>query len=355
MAATEPDMKNPAVDPNEINNADDDDEEYYEDEGLEVDDEDADLEIVPVDTLDEEYEDGEYDEEEIEAMRRQKINKHQNDPKVVEETLAELRSLDILGLSEWIHKPIKKNYWIECHIKRVRTGITKLSRKFEMYTDSGSFLMASKKQPRNKTSNYLVSVDAENLKTKDENYTGKIRSNFLGSEFMAYRDGCNPKNVKEGDDPREEIAAITYSSHLLGKKPKGPRKINVVLPFVNQHDEVVSCRALDPQKDGLNALEAHHSQTTATEGTAQLVSSFCSKNAKWNEKMKSYVLNFDNRVTEASVKNFQLISVEDPDTLYLQFGRVSKDTFNLDFQWPLTPFQAFSIAISSLDYKICSE
>lgn len=69
----------------------------------------------------------------------------------------------------------------------------------------------------------------------------------------------------------------------------------------------------------------------------------------------AYVLNFNGRVTMASVKNFQLVSPDDHDTVVLQFGRTGKDTFTMDFQYPLTPLQAFSICLSSFDYKLACE
>lgn len=46
----------------------------------------------------------------------------------------------------------------------------------------------------------------------------------------------------------------------------------------------------------------------------------------------AYVLNFYGRVTMASVKNFQLVSTEDFDRIILQFGRVAKEEFTMDFQ-----------------------
>lgn len=50
------------------------------------------------------------------------------------------------------------------------------------------------------------------------------------------------------------------------------------------------------------------------------------------------MLNFYGRVTMASVKNFQLVSTDDVDRIILQFGRVAKDEFTMDFQvtLPLT-------------------
>lgn len=38
-----------------------------------------------------------------------------------------------------------------------------------------------------------------------------------------------------------------------------------------------------------------------------------------------------------------------------RFGRVGKDEFTMDFQWPMTPFQAFAITLSSFDSKIACD
>ena len=80
------------------------------------------------------------------------------------------------------------------------------------------------------------------------------------------------------------------------------------------------------------------------------------KQPKWNDQVGAYVLNFNGRVTRASVKNFQLCNVaKDPDLVVMQFGRVGKDAFTMDFQYPLCALQAFGIALSSFDYKIACE
>ena len=39
----------------------------------------------------------------------------------------------------------------------------------------------------------------------------------------------------------------------------------------------------------------------------------------------------------------------------LQFGRVAKDEFTMDFCHPITPFQAFAITLSSFDSKIACD
>lgn len=73
----------------------------------------------------------------------------------------------------------------------------------------------------------------------------------------------------------------------------------------------------------------------------------------WNIELGSFVLNFGGRVSVASVKNFQLCERDDHEKILLQFGRIQgRHSFTMDFQYPLTAVQAFSIAISSLQSKI---
>merc|ERR1712226_1088884 len=109
----------------------------------------------------------------------------------------------------------------------------------------------------------------------------------------------------------------------------------------------LECRTLHPEAEGLIALQKNGAADSRVIETLQ------NKQPKWNDSIGAYVLNFNKRVTQASVKNFQLTNGEDSDTVFFQFGRVGKDVFNVDFQYPLSPFQAFAICLSSFDYKLC--
>ena len=74
------------------------------------------------------------------------------------------------------------------------------------------------------------------------------------------------------------------------------------------------------------------------------------KSPRWNENTQSHCLNFGGRVTQPSVKNFQLIAQEsDNGYIYMQFGRCGPDEFSLDVRWPMTPLEAFGIALSTFD------
>ena len=81
------------------------------------------------------------------------------------------------------------------------------------------------------------------------------------------------------------------------------------------------------------------------------------------------MLNFHGRVTQASVKNFQIIHEKEPEYIVMQFGRVDEvqfsiaqkskllvqDVFTMDYRYPLCAIQAFSIALSSFDNKLACE
>ncbi len=58
---------------------------------------------------------------------------------------------------------------------------------------------------------------------------------------------------------------------------------------------------------------------------------YVNKPPKWNEHVQAYVLNFNGRVDKPSVKNFQLVDCNDDEIVYLQFGRIGDDIFNMDF------------------------
>lgn len=86
------------------------------------------------------------------------------------------------------------------------------------------------------------------------------------------------------------------------------------------------------------------------------------KTPRWHEQLQCWCLNFHGRVTIASVKNFQLVASPENDTptpehekIILQFGKVGKDLFTMDYRYPVSAFQAFAICLSSFDTKIACE
>lgn len=69
----------------------------------------------------------------------------------------------------------------------------------------------------------------------------------------------------------------------------------------------------------------------------------------WNETSQVYQLDFGGRVTQESAKNFQ---VEHNGKQVLQFGRIDTNAYTLDFEWPFTTVQAFSIALANITQRL---
>lgn len=259
-------------------------------------------------------------------------------------------------MKAFLHNPAPRQAgMIQCRIVRDRSGLNKLYPKYRIETDDGVFLMTAQKQKQNKTSNYAISMSRSALGKDAEGYLGKLRSDFMGLEFVAYGPGLNPTKCDKNMSPahaiqlaRQELVAVQYSSSLWGAKPRGPRKMIISTPRVQHNGERLVCRTLRPEAEGLLALQKNGDPDQFTE-------SYCNKAPKWNDQVGAFVLNFNKRVTQASVKNFQLINTADTETVFLQFGRVDKEVFNIDFRYPLSPFQAFAICLSSFDYKLCCE
>jgi hypothetical protein len=74
----------------------------------------------------------------------------------------------------------------------------------------------------------------------------------------------------------------------------------------------------------------------------------------WNEALRCWCLNFRGRVKLASVKNFQLVHAGDPAArVVLQFGRVGRDAFVLDFDpTALSAVQAFAAALTTFEGRV---
>jgi hypothetical protein len=211
-----------------------------------------------------------------------------------------------------------------------------------MYQQTGDIMMLSaKKRSGSKTTNYLMSLSANDMNRDGESFFGKLRSNLVGTEFRMFGRGENPEKKKGIADTevRQDLGIVLYEKNVLVNK--GPRKMTVAIPDPSwvlrpkDEKEGVLERYKDARLDNLLLLR--------------------NKDPVWNDNLKAYVLNFGGRVTMASVKNFQLIDPDRPSEVVIQFGKVDDNMYTLDFRAPITPVQAFLIALSSLDHKLACE
>ncbi|KAL8505703.1 hypothetical protein ACS0TY_016792 [Phlomoides rotata] len=258
-----------------------------------------------------------------------------------------------------LKKPGPRDLPLQCLIKRDKKNAT-----FYLYlaltpsfTDKGKFLLAARRYRNGARTEYIISLDADDLSQGSKAYVGKLRSDFLGTNFTLYdsqppHSGAKPSSSKSGrrvankqispqvPSGNFEIGQVAYKFNLL--KSRGPRRMICSL----------TCPLSDPDK----------SQDDLKMKTGCTI--LKNKAPRWHEHLECWCLNFHGRVTVASVKNFQLVATVDQsqpggkgdeEMVLLQFGKVGDDTFTMDFRRPLSAFQAFAICLTSFGTKLACE
>ncbi|XP_027450965.1 tubby-related protein 3 isoform X1 [Zalophus californianus] len=259
---------------------------------------------------------------------------------------------EVENLEDFAYSPAPRGITVKCRITRDRKGMDRvLFPTYYMHLEKGEnrkvFLLAGRKRKKSKTSNYLISIDPTDLSREGGSYIGKLRSNLMGTKFTVYDHGVSPTKAQglvEKAHIRQELVAICYETNVLGFK--GPRKMSVIIPGMNMNHERIP---FQPQNDRESLLSKWQNKTM--ENLIELHN----KAPVWNDDNQSYILNFNGRVTQASVKNFQIVHENDPDDIVMQFGRVAEDVFTLDYSYPLCALQAFAIGLSSFDSKLARE
>ncbi|KAB0391564.1 hypothetical protein E2I00_000672, partial [Balaenoptera physalus] len=237
---------------------------------------------------------------------------------------------------EFVLRPAPQGQTVRCRLTRDKKGMDRglyPSYFLHLDTEKKVFLLAGRKRKRSKTANYLISSDPTNLSRGGENFIGKLRSNLLGNRFTVFDNGQNPHRGGSTDvgSLRQELAAVIYETNVLGFR--GPRRMTVIIPGMNSDKERVPIRPRNAS-DGLLVRW----QNKTLESLIELHN----KPPVWNDDSGSYTLNFQGRVTQASVKNFQIVHADDREYLRTQ-ARL----------FPTT--SAFAIALSSFDGKLACE
>ncbi|KAI3820044.1 hypothetical protein L1987_13900 [Smallanthus sonchifolius] len=339
-----------------------------------------------------------------------------------------------------LKQPGPRDTTIQCFIKREKSNSTYylyLCLSTALVVENGKFLLSAKRNRRSTCTEYIISMNADNISRSNNGYIGKVRSNFLGTKFIIYESqplhttGAPP--VRPGSSRRFSrkvspkvplgnfnIAQIAYELNVLGTR--GPRRMQCMMhsipmsalepggTIIPDHPNLVphsfedSFRSISFSKSIDKSSEFSSSRFAdmaypgigtngLQNGDRQKSMPLILKNKqpRWHEQLQCWCLNFKGRVTVASVKNFQLIvaipaATSDPplppqsaqaqppqstqtqppqsaqaqpqsshDKVILQFGKVGKDIFTMDYRYPLSAFQAFAICLSNFDTKLACE
>ncbi len=226
------------------------------------------------------------------------------------------------------------------------------------------------------TSSYVVSLDLDDLKRDTDNCMAKLKANFVGTEYTLWgRHGALGGSGSDSDREREspnshgalsssaeahkgyahEQLVINFKQTALSVKG-GPRSMFVAVP--------------SPAAGGADAHHHHEGGDSLSHAlelarrrelppaAEKKVAIMCTKAPEWDESIKAHTLDFQGRVREASVKNFQLVAYDHNadragGELLLQFGKMEEDVYALDFTYPFNVEAAFAVALASVDTKLC--
>jgi tubby-related protein 1 len=227
---------------------------------------------------------------------------------------------------------------VQCLIVREKSTLA-METCYSMYLeDSNKLLIYARKKNLSRTSNYHLydmtrGLPSKHLSKKSGNYLGKLRAlNLTSTEYAV---------VTQASE-REEVAAVVYDQVGIVDQLKDgsqPRRMNVMLPMLDA-DSIPIPNAVGEAEDGSMVQMLKSAQ----QGKMFV---FRTKEPKFENG--NYRLNFHGRVSVPSVKNYQLVSDEEPEHVVCQFGKIGDDRFHLDYKAPLNAFQAFAIALTQFN------
>lgn len=298
-----------------------------------------------------------------------------------------------------LKQPGPRDAPIQCFIKRERETSTYrlyLGLSPALSGDMSKLLLAARKIRRATSTGFVISLVADEFSRASNTYVGKLRSNFLGSKFTIY-DSQPPQNPAIQTNCRSHrrinskqvsprvpagcfsVASVSYELNIL--RTRGPRRMQCTMQsipitavqeggFAPTPTELLTCLnqkcsplSISQGKKPLANLGSS-SPTLDLEHGMKDPLILKNKSPRWHEQLQCWCLNFKGRVTVASVKNFQLVASAEPchnvslaeqEKVILQFGKIGKDIFTMDYRYPLSAFQAFAICLSSFDTKPACE
>lgn len=163
---------------------------------------------------------------------------------------------------------------VQCTITRSKSGFDRLFPKYTLSLSSGNkYLLTGKKRGMNSTSNYMITIEQKKFEKESNGYLGKVRSNFLGTEFYLFDSKENPKKVDDKEEARNQYGVVQYETNVLGSK--GPRRMKVLLPMVNREGQEMNWPDTEVEKDTIQGKFA--------DNETEDIIFFFNKPPKWNE------------------------------------------------------------------------
>uniref|UniRef100_A0A2P2KLW2 Tubby-like F-box protein n=3 Tax=Rhizophora mucronata TaxID=61149 RepID=A0A2P2KLW2_RHIMU len=262
-------------------------------------------------------------------------------------------------------------------------------------SETDKLLLAARKVRRAMCRDFIISLAADDFSRASSTYVGKLRSNFLGTKFtmsdsqpiydVSMRSTGHTSRRFHPSQVSPKLSACNYNIgsiiyELNVVRRRGPRRMQCIMHsipmssieeggtastppemFDDQFFPLPSSKGKEPVSD-INSTGSLETSVLAHALREPLI--LRNKTPRWHEQLQCWCLNFKGRVTVASVKNFQLVAAIEPsdnvpaveqERVILQFGKIGKDIFTMDYRYPISAFQAFAICLSSFGTKPACE
>lgn len=240
---------------------------------------------------------------------------------------------------------------MECLLKKTGDTFTLVQRRA---CGDEYFLLIARKRYTIGSSYFRISTDPKRLWTDD---AISVKSNFWRTTFTLQDAVASPTTnlsvhfeevAVDGNCQRK--VRCDLDTHLSGDR-RGevgwrPAWLTAVLKWNHLlqlttplQNSVKKCPASNPVKK-ITSRSVNESTTFSLK----------SKDPDWHQQEQCWSLDFNGRASAiaASIHNFQLVANDSSDgKVILQLGKLWKGHFVLDFGAPLSPLEAFAIALSS--------
>ncbi|KAL7873708.1 hypothetical protein AOLI_G00127790 [Acnodon oligacanthus] len=227
-------------------------------------------------------------------------------------------------LKESVLRTFPKGTMVQCCIQRDRMDVNGPTyRLFQELEEGKKELLLVARRMNNKP--YEITVGESD---EAEKAVWRLRSHRLDTVYTL----CNGDIKKESST--QMLLAVSYVAKLGFLKTQ---KMTAIVPSPDRNSQRVglfegsTLKEIKKNNQAANLIELE------------------TKKPEWDKEKKAYVLDFNGRVKQSSVKNCQLACTANPDQMVLQFGRVDEDCFVLDFSFPLCALQAFAISLTCFD------
>ncbi|TVU28169.1 hypothetical protein EJB05_19678 [Eragrostis curvula] len=300
-----------------------------------------------------------------------------------------------------LKQPGPREHPVQCFVRRDRatsTYLLYLGLSPSLHGENDKLLLAARKVRRAARTSFVISLVPDDFSHSSSTYVGKLKPNFLGTKFTIF-DSQPPSDavVLPNNKPSKRqskqvsprlplgnynVATVTYELTVL--RNRGPRRMQCTMHSIPAQciqeggkapTPTGTIQSLDEQASSVPTSKGKEPaiEFSSTSLSADLSGLACpnesplvlkNKAPRWHEQLQCWCLNFRGRVTVASVKNFQLVASVDPslnipaaeqEKVILQFGKIGKDIFTMDYRYPLSAFQAFAISLTSFDTKPACE